>query len=127
MDPLTIYFIFQADYIQGFIMALTVTAACLAGLITFVGWITSHESDGGMTEGGRRLRNACIIAFFPLALLVMFVPTTETLIKTWGVYTTIQVAQENEELGRLPDNMLKYLNTYFQNEIEQMQSERNEE
>jgi hypothetical protein len=126
MDPLTIYFIFQADYIQGFIMALTVASGAGAALITFVGWLTSHEPDGGMTEGARRIRNACFAAFFPFALLAMFTPTTETLIKTWGVYTTIQVAQENEELGKLPDNMLKYLNTYFENEIEEMQGKSSE-
>jgi hypothetical protein len=126
MDPLTIYFIFQADYIQGFIMALTVACGVVTTAITFVAWLLSNDPDGEIPVGSMRFRNACFIAFFPLALLAMFTPTTDTLIKTWGVYTTIQVAQENEELGKLPDNMLKYLNTYFENEIEEMQGKSSE-
>ena len=120
MDPLTLYFIFQADSISGLFAGLAIFSAIGAGVI-FVVQLFLMQDEEDITPGWHKVRKYMIIAFFPLVILATLTPSTRTLVAIFSVDALATAASDNEELGKLPDNVLEYINTYLANEVDKME------
>ena len=120
MDPLTLYFIFQADAISKLFVGLAFISVIGTGVISIVQLFLMQEEED-LTDSWCKVRKYLIIAFFPLVILATLTPSTRTLVAIFSVDALATAASDNEELGRLPDNVLEYINTYLEKEVENMQ------
>ena len=118
---LEVYLITRLTALNGFFFAV----AMITGIIAVVGAIVygvNSIDDYRYNEGSQAtlkkwIRN-CTITCIASTLFNIFTPTTKDAMIIYGIGTTVDFLQENENVQQLPDKCVKALNDWVDSLVE---------
>lgn len=117
---LEVYLITRLTALNGFFFAVAVITGIIAIICAIVYCI--HCAEGFSYENEllflkKWVRN-CTITCIASTLLNIFTPTTKDAMLIYGVGTTVDFLQENENVQQLPDKCVKALNDWVDSLVE---------
>ena len=98
----------------------------LCGLLAGASIVAVVISLSAYTEFGnikylKCLKKAIIIFVFA-GLALVFIPSSKTAIAMYTVPPVLEAVQNNKEIQKLPDNVLKFINNYLEKHSEEAET-----
>lgn len=110
----SIYLIESADTIK-FIFILLLIISSIAS-VTILGMLLSYtnlEDEGFEKKSAKKWLRNTFISNICFLILVLIIPSTNTLYKIFGIGTVLEYIKNSDEAKQLPDNALKAINYYL--------------
>lgn len=110
---MTAFDIYLISILDGVLNVCTVFM-CVSGIVIFIGFIEYTENCD--TKFLKRFKKA-ITVFVCSVLAFVFIPSSKTALAMYAIPPVIVAAQTNQEMQKLPDNVLKFINDYLEKEL----------
>ena len=109
-----IYLIEKADCILGF--SIFFAAFSILAFITTLGMLYCYINpieDGYTKESVLKWCKRFLYSSICFLTLIIFVPSTRTIYKVFGIGSVLEYVKNSDEAKQLPDNALKAINYYL--------------
>lgn len=110
MTAFDIYLISTLDSVLTVCTVLT-GISITAIVISFIGYV--EDNDNKFLQ---YLKKA-VTVFVCSVLAFVFIPSSKTVLAMYTIPPVITAAQTNQEMQKLPENVLKFINNYLENEL----------
>ena len=118
---LEVYLITRLTALNNFFFAIAMTTGIIAVIcivIYGINYMDGYRAYEGMQVTLKKWLRNCIITCVVFTLFNMFTPTTKDAMLIYGVGTTVDFLQENENVQQLPDKCVKALNDWVDSLVE---------
>jgi len=110
-----VYWITRLDDIQ-ILFAIMIIALIMVGVVGGVATVAGNLWDEDCWPCVKKLWKRGIVSFFVICLFSIFIPSTKTAV---AIYIIPKIAS-NEQVQKLPDNAMKFINGKFEEWINGM-------
>ena len=118
---LEVYLITRLTALNGFFFAVAMITGIIAIICAIVYGVNSVDTYGYFEKSQATLKKwirNCIITCVASTLFNIFTPTTKDAMIIYGIGTTVDFLQENENVQQLPDKCVKALNDWVDSLVE---------
>ena len=113
-DPWVLYLIFQADSVNTLLGILTTVSVLVTGIAVFMGLALKADGET-LSRNYTKALGIFIATCVLLSTVKAFTPSTNALLTIGGITSVASI----EGIDKLPDNLVKYLNTYLEEHVKQ--------
>lgn len=110
MTAFDIYLISILDGILN-ICAVLIAVSIVAAAISFMGYV--EYKDNKFLQHFNKALTVVVCS----VLAFVFIPSSKTVLAMYAIPPVIVAVQTNQEMQKLPDNVLKFINNYLGNEL----------
>lgn len=110
---MTAFDIYLISTLDGILNICTVLF-CISGIFTVISFIGYAENcDSKFLQHFKK----ALTVFVCSVLAFVFIPSSKTVLAMYTIPPVIVAAQTNQEMQKLPENVLKFINNYLENEL----------
>lgn len=110
---MTAFDIYLISILDG-ILNICIVLFCASGAAAFISFVGYTESnDNKFLQYCKKATTVFVCS----VLAFVFIPSSKTVLAMYTVPPVIVAAQTNQEIQKLPDNVLKFINDFLENEL----------
>lgn len=110
---MTAFDIYLISILDG-ILNICIVLFCASGIIIGISFV---EYAGSRDDEFLQYFKKAVTVFVCSVLAFVFIPSSKTVLAMYAIPPVIVAAQTNQEIQKLPDNVLKFINNYLENEL----------